>query len=81
MGKSSDSFFHRFKELTMTAPTDTPLSYKAAGVDIEAADDFVSKIASLAKATHTAQVVPGKTAYAGLVRPVLRTLAPGAAPR
>ena len=55
----------------MTAPSDTPLSYKDAGVDIEAADDFVSKIASLAKATHTDQVVPGKTAYAGLVRPVL----------
>lgn len=45
------------------------LSYKRAGVDIAAADAFVEGIASLAKATHNAGVVPHTTAYAGLFRP------------
>ena len=58
----------------MTDSTPKNLSYKDAGVDIEAADHFVSTIAQIAKATHTSDVVPGKTAYAGLVRPPLEGL-------
>ncbi len=54
--------------------TKPSLSYKDAGVDIEAADDFVSQIGQLAKDTHTDEVVPGRTPYAGLVRPILEGL-------
>ena len=58
----------------MTDSNSPSLSYKDAGVDIEAADHFVSRIAKIARATHTPDVVPGKTAYAGLVRPPLEGL-------
>ena len=49
----------------------TPLSYRDAGVDVEAADHFVERIAGLARSTHEGVDVVNKTAYAGLVRPDL----------
>ncbi|MBI3180356.1 MAG: phosphoribosylformylglycinamidine cyclo-ligase, partial [Deltaproteobacteria bacterium] len=45
-----------------------PLSYKAAGVDIEAADAFVNEVAKLARATHSPSVLPHSAAYASLFR-------------
>ena len=50
------------------------LSYRDAGVDIAAADAFVGRIAGLAKATHTAGVVPHRNEYAGLFRPTLNDI-------
>ena len=50
------------------------LSYKDAGVDIAGADAFVKNVAALAKATHTAGVVPHGSEYAGLFRPNLQGL-------
>lgn len=44
------------------------LSYRDAGVDVEAADAFVDRIAAHTKSTHSAVDVLKKTAYAGLVR-------------
>jgi phosphoribosylformylglycinamidine cyclo-ligase len=56
----------------MTETTDqAPLSYRDAGVDVEAADAFVDKIGSLVKSTHAGIDVISKTAYAGMVRPNL----------
>ena len=46
----------------------TGLSYRDAGVDVEAADAFVDRIAAHTKSTHGAVDVLKKTAYAGLVR-------------
>ena len=46
----------------------TGLSYRDAGVDVEAADAFVDRIAAHTKSTHNAVDVLKKTAYAGLVR-------------
>ena len=51
--------------------TPTPLSYRDAGVDVQAADHFVERIAGLARSTHEGVDVVNKTAYAGLVRPDL----------
>ncbi len=45
-----------------------PLSYKTAGVDIAAADVLVRVIGKLARATHTAGVLPHGAAYASLFR-------------
>ncbi len=47
------------------------LSYKEAGVDIAAADVFVSRIAKLARETHTSAVVDHESKYSGLIRPRL----------
>jgi phosphoribosylformylglycinamidine cyclo-ligase len=47
------------------------LDYKDAGVDIEAADAFVSSVGSHAKSTHTDGVVPYRHEYASLFRPSL----------
>ena len=44
------------------------LTYRAAGVDIEAADRIVEKIRAVAQRTHGPQVVPGLDAFAGLFR-------------
>ncbi|MBN1962565.1 MAG: phosphoribosylformylglycinamidine cyclo-ligase [Deltaproteobacteria bacterium] len=44
------------------------LSYKDAGVDINAADDFVERIARLAKTTHNQAVFSHHSKYAGLIR-------------
>ena len=52
-------------------PTDTSLTYKRSGVDIETADVLVKRFAALAKATHTEGVMPGHGAYASLFRPRL----------
>ena len=51
--------------------TPPPLSYRDAGVDVQAADHFVERIAGLARSTHEGVDVVNKTAYAGLVRPDL----------
>ena len=53
----------------------TPLSYRDAGVDVQAADHFVERIADLARSTHVGVDVVNKTAYAGLVRPDLTNMA------
>jgi len=47
------------------------LSYKDAGVDIEAADAFVATVAALAARTHGERVVTHPSRYAGLFRPDL----------
>ncbi|HET6345589.1 MAG TPA: phosphoribosylformylglycinamidine cyclo-ligase, partial [Myxococcota bacterium] len=47
------------------------LTYKEAGVDIEAADAFVQRIGKLARSTHGPGVVPHRTEYASLFRPDL----------
>lgn len=56
------------------SPTKPGLTYRDAGVDIEAADHFVSRIGWLAKSTHTASVVPHTASFAGLFRPELSGL-------
>lgn len=45
------------------------LSYKDAGVDIAAADAFLSRIAKLAKSTQGTTVVEHESKYAGLIDP------------
>jgi phosphoribosylformylglycinamidine cyclo-ligase len=45
-----------------------PLSYRDAGVDIEAGDEAVRRIAPLARATHRPEVLGGVGAFAGFVR-------------
>ena len=44
------------------------LTYKDAGVDIDASDEAVRRIAPLAKATHRPEVLGGIGAFAGFVR-------------
>lgn len=44
-----------------------PLTYRAAGVDIDAADELIRRIGGLARATHGAQVVAGIGGFASLV--------------
>jgi phosphoribosylformylglycinamidine cyclo-ligase len=46
----------------------TPLDYRAAGVDIEAGDEAVRRIAPLARATFRPEVLGGIGAFAGFVR-------------
>src|ERR671936_1333418 len=45
-----------------------PLTYRDAGVDIEAGDEAVRRIAPLAKATFRPEVLGGIGAFAGFVR-------------
>lgn len=54
-----------------TTTEEAPLSYRDAGVDVEAADAFVDRIGSLVESTHAGIDVIRKTAYAGMVRPNL----------
>jgi len=44
------------------------LTYRRSGVDVEAADRLVARIAGLAAATHGPEVEPGPAAFAGLYR-------------
>ena len=44
----------------------TPITYKSAGVDIDAGNDLVKKISPLAKATHRAGVMGGLGGFGGL---------------
>ena len=46
----------------------TPLDYRAAGVDIEAGDEAVRRIAPLARCTHRPEVLGGVGAFASFVR-------------
>lgn len=50
----------------MSAPR---LTYREAGVDLDAADAFALRIGELARRTHGEEVVPFADAYAGLFRP------------
>jgi len=45
-----------------------PLTYRDAGVDIEAGDEAVRRIVPLAKSTHRPEVLGGIGAFAGFVR-------------
>ncbi len=45
-----------------------PLTYRAAGVDIEAGDEAVRRIAPIARATFRSEVLGGIGAFAGFVR-------------
>jgi phosphoribosylformylglycinamidine cyclo-ligase len=45
-----------------------PISYRDAGVDIDAGEDLVRRIAPLAKATRTAHVLGGVGGFAGLCK-------------
>jgi phosphoribosylformylglycinamidine cyclo-ligase len=45
-----------------------PITYKQAGVDIDAGDDLVERIKPLAKATRTAHVISDVGGFAGLCR-------------
>jgi phosphoribosylformylglycinamidine cyclo-ligase len=45
-----------------------PLTYRDAGVDIDAGDEAVRRIAPLAKSTHRPEVIGGIGAFAGFVR-------------
>jgi phosphoribosylformylglycinamidine cyclo-ligase len=45
-----------------------PITYKSAGVDIDAGDDLVERIKPLAKATAIAEVLGGVGGFAGLCR-------------
>ncbi len=61
----------------------TGLTYKDSGVDIAAADSFVSRVATLCNSTRGsagAQVVPGTASYAGLLRPDFASLGDAAKP-
>ncbi len=50
----------------MTKTTPKPLSYKDAGVDIEAGDDLVERIKPLARSTHRAECIGGLGGFGGL---------------
>jgi phosphoribosylformylglycinamidine cyclo-ligase len=45
-----------------------PLTYRAAGVDIAAADAFVERVSALVRPTYTPEVVEHTKAFAGLMR-------------
>ncbi|MSP92730.1 MAG: phosphoribosylformylglycinamidine cyclo-ligase [Myxococcales bacterium] len=47
-------------------PSARPLTYADSGVDIERGDEFVKRIAPLARATHRAEVLAGVGGFAGL---------------
>src|SRR5580700_349981 len=49
-------------------PAKGPLTYKRAGVDIEAGDELVERIKPLAAATRIAEVVSDVGGFAGLCR-------------
>src|SRR5207245_1409589 len=54
----------------LTDPTDDsmkPLTYRAAGVDIDAGDDAVRRIATLARSTARPEVLAGVGGFAALV--------------
>ena len=55
-------------------PAAGPLSYRQAGVDIEAADHFARSLRALAARTHGPDVVPTGDAYGALFRPPLAGL-------
>lgn len=44
------------------------LAYRAAGVDIEAADEFIGRIQQMVRSTYTPDVVAHSSGYAGLLR-------------
>jgi phosphoribosylformylglycinamidine cyclo-ligase len=48
--------------------SESPLTYRDAGVDVDAADRFVAAIAPLVRATHTEGVVGHPSRFAGLIR-------------
>src|SRR6202035_4650649 len=48
--------------------TRAPMTYKGAGVDIDAGDELVERIKPLAKATAIAEVLGGVGGFAGLCR-------------
>ncbi len=50
----------------ITPPRSGPLTYKGAGVDIDAGDELVERIKPLAAATRIAEVVGGVGGFAGL---------------
>lgn len=52
-----------------------PLTYREAGVDIEAADAFVERIAKTSRRTHGPEVLPFMSAFAGLFRLPLGNIA------
>jgi phosphoribosylformylglycinamidine cyclo-ligase len=52
----------------MTAPSDRPLSYAAAGVDIDAADATVARYRAIAARTMRPEVLSGVGPFAGLWR-------------
>ena len=47
-------------------PTDAPITYAAAGVDVEAGDRAVELMKDAVKATHTAEVLGGVGGFAGM---------------
>ena len=51
---------------TLTSALTSPLTYKRAGVDIDAGDELVERIKPLAAATRIAEVVGGVGGFAGL---------------
>lgn len=63
LASSFSSFRHR---PTMTSPTPTPLSYKDAGVDIDAGDALVDRIKPLAKKTLREGVLAGIGGFGAL---------------
>ncbi|MGH7271550.1 MAG: phosphoribosylformylglycinamidine cyclo-ligase [Polyangiaceae bacterium] len=53
---------------TSPSPGRAPLTYKQAGVDIDAGDDLVERIKPLAAATRIAEVMGGVGGFAGMCR-------------
>ncbi len=53
------------------APADAPITYRDAGVDIDAGDEAVERYARLVKATHGPEVLEGVGGFAALFRPDL----------
>jgi phosphoribosylformylglycinamidine cyclo-ligase len=76
-GSLADSASHRPQYATLAPPRRDdypraaaimPLTYKQAGVDVDAGDELVERIKPLAAATRTAEVLAGVGGFAGLCR-------------
>src|SRR5256885_3267005 len=66
--RSASSPSPRPSSTSSTSSAMKPLTYRDAGVDIEAGDEVVRRIAPLAKATFRPEVLGGIGAFAGFVR-------------
>ena len=57
----------------MAPPSNTPLSYRDAGVDIDAGDDLVERIKPLVRRTQRPECLGGIGGFGGLFEPVSYT--------
>src|SRR5687768_7525245 len=67
LGEASEGATEAPSEVSTEAPSEA-LSYRDAGVDIDAGDEAVRQIVPLAKSTYRPEVLGGIGAFAGFVR-------------